>query len=559
MLHTNNASTVGQPLNNEILWTADDVSFDKPFSRWTFAGEAEILDQRRRVKASRGALRALDSLRWEWRGEVIRRVRAAGKQEMDQGAADWAPIVDLNGKPVLGEWRLERTISAAWQAVQDAIDAAWASEGFEWEELASRRSILGTMALATDSNVDADTDERLKSDDSDESSFSDSDESDDQMQEVNPGQGQALVLYDWTAQDSSQLSVAAGDILELVSTGSSAENLNGNAATQEQELIKAFAAIDVDGSGSIDQQEFGELCRRMDPHMDQRAVQRVMSAIDTDGSGEISLDEFRAWWTAGDCSLLPSLRAYWLRVRTLAGGPKPLSGWAKRGLVPRDYVQTYDQYARSYHGLAEAFGLKGDAPISDAEIQEMFDVIDEDGSGLLDRNEVHKMLKGLGRCLSTSDLDAAMEAMDGDGSGEVDADEFREWWREIERTEAAERQRRIDAAAVRKAAKAKQDALASRLFAVGGPKRGRQAAARRGRTGRSSRSGRVTSGSKQLGTEAAKSSSSGGKSQLRQKRIQLRPRKDQHKKVHDIESATALPRANNSHETDLEEFLMKKQ
>jgi hypothetical protein len=69
--------------------------------------------------------------------------------------------------------------------------------------------------------------------------------------------------------------------------------------------------------------------------------------------------------------------------------------------------------------------------ISDAELKQLrklFSSIDEDGSGLLDRDEVHLLAEQLGASLSTAELDQAMREMDEDGSGEVDFDEFAEWF-----------------------------------------------------------------------------------------------------------------------------------
>ena len=62
--------------------------------------------------------------------------------------------------------------------------------------------------------------------------------------------------------------------------------------------------------------------------------------------------------------------------------------------------------------------------------QAQFRVVDEDGSGRLDKEEVAGLLDmlGMGR-LAGVELDAAMLAMDADGSGEVEFDEFFDWWK----------------------------------------------------------------------------------------------------------------------------------
>ena len=54
----------------------------------------------------------------------------------------------------------------------------------------------------------------------------------------------------------------------------------------------------------------------------------------------------------------------------------------------------------------------------------------QDGSGLLDEEEVAKLAEKMGYELDPGELSEAMYQMDADGSGEVDFDEFAEWWME---------------------------------------------------------------------------------------------------------------------------------
>jgi hypothetical protein len=196
-------------------------------------------------------------------------------------------------------------------------------------------------------------------------------------------------------------------------------------------------------------------------HSAPRQVNRALSELDTDGDGEISRPEFAAWWLAGDRSLLPALRAYWVRVRPWASE----DGESARGpgLVPRDYIQTHEQWAQSYRGLAASFGL-AEGPVSDANIADMFDAIDEDDSGLLDRAEVEKMLAGLGRAMGAGEVDRAMGQMDADGSGEVDVDEFTQWWRANEAIEEAARAAGRKATAERRVKASQQAAFFGRLY-----------------------------------------------------------------------------------------------
>ncbi len=66
----------------------------------------------------------------------------------------------------------------------------------------------------------------------------------------------------------------------------------------------------------------------------------------------------------------------------------------------------------------------------EADVRNVFDGIDLDGNGTLERNELDTLAQRLlHRPLSEKELDKAMHDMDEDGSGEVDFEEFLEWWR----------------------------------------------------------------------------------------------------------------------------------
>eukprot|EP01043_Picozoa_sp_COSAG02_P040263 COSAG02_NODE_3243_length_7108_cov_5.440291_7_plen_128_part_01 len=68
--------------------------------------------------------------------------------------------------------------------------------------------------------------------------------------------------------------------------------------------------------------------------------------------------------------------------------------------------------------------------------REVFEKLDEDGSGFLDREEIEKasgvLGAGLGFIMSSEELDRQFRAMDPDGDGEVTFEEFEVWWRGVE-------------------------------------------------------------------------------------------------------------------------------
>ncbi len=60
------------------------------------------------------------------------------------------------------------------------------------------------------------------------------------------------------------------------------------------------------------------------------------------------------------------------------------------------------------------------------EIEEVWQKVDEDGSGALDPEEMQHMFSAMGQ--NDIDVEAAIKEIDEDGDGEVDFEEFFEWW-----------------------------------------------------------------------------------------------------------------------------------
>jgi len=59
---------------------------------------------------------------------------------------------------------------------------------------------------------------------------------------------------------------------------------------------RIFDEFDRDGSGSIDREEFQQLCFRLGEPMTSEQVGEAMSSIDKDRNGTIDYDEFELWW-----------------------------------------------------------------------------------------------------------------------------------------------------------------------------------------------------------------------------------------------------------------------
>eukprot|EP01052_Picozoa_sp_SAG31_P006952 SAG31_NODE_326_length_17664_cov_10.038543_11_plen_360_part_00 len=74
------------------------------------------------------------------------------------------------------------------------------------------------------------------------------------------------------------------------------ELLNERDNRREKDLRAAFNSIDTDGGGTIDHDEFTELCTSLDPSMTAADIDDAIADIDADGDGEISFEEFQEWW-----------------------------------------------------------------------------------------------------------------------------------------------------------------------------------------------------------------------------------------------------------------------
>lgn len=60
-------------------------------------------------------------------------------------------------------------------------------------------------------------------------------------------------------------------------------------------------------------------------------------------------------------------------------------------------------------------------------VRSMFEQLDKDGDGQLDRAELKMVADAIGHRMSNGELDTAMTQLDHDGNGEVDFDEFFLW------------------------------------------------------------------------------------------------------------------------------------
>jgi Ca2+-binding EF-hand superfamily protein/serine/threonine protein phosphatase PrpC len=132
-----------------------------------------------------------------------------------------------------------------------------------------------------------------------------------------------------------------------------------------------FDQVDANGDGLLDAAEISSLATRLGRKLSEAELAEAMAEMDGDGDGSVNMEEWTAWWTA-------------------------------RGFG-------------SWDGVVAV---------------ELFTEVDENGDGQLDSTELSKLMKRLGKAMSTSELEEAMREMDTNGDGTISCDEFEAWWQD---------------------------------------------------------------------------------------------------------------------------------
>jgi calmodulin len=66
-----------------------------------------------------------------------------------------------------------------------------------------------------------------------------------------------------------------------------------------------------------------------------------------------------------------------------------------------------------------------------AEVKNLFNLVDNDCSGVIDRTEMTELLNKLGKTLSDDVINMGFNKIDSDSSGHIDFDEFYAWYKSV--------------------------------------------------------------------------------------------------------------------------------
>ena len=181
---------------------------------------------------------------------------------------------------------------------------------------------------------------------------------------------------DWqppTAASTKQNQKKAMDRQALALAAAKKRQLEG------KKLKEMFATLDQDGSGTLDPEEVRKLAKLMGDTMKADQLRNAFAQMDKMNAGEVTFNQFKKWWL-----------------------------------------------------------LKQEEELKDARknARAIFEAMDGDGSGTLDKREVGDMAKIIGKKFPnvkldpTFDLDRDFAEMDEDSEGHITWREFEAWWRD---------------------------------------------------------------------------------------------------------------------------------
>jgi Ca2+-binding EF-hand superfamily protein len=177
--------------------------------------------------------------------------------------------------------------------------------------------------------------------------------------------------------------------------------------------ISQFRAVDDDGSGQIDEEELGEIFKKIGMKIEKDELKLMFQEVDEDGSGEVDLDEYLGMLKKvkeGDNSEIARKLA---EAALLAEKLKKKEEAAKRAARAKEATRRAAIFAKFKKKQLEEF-------------QKQFNTFDADGSGEIDFDEMKAMVRGLGMDTPGHVLKKLMKSIDTDGDGTLSFVEFLE-------------------------------------------------------------------------------------------------------------------------------------
>jgi len=216
--------------------------------------------------------------------------------------------------------------------------------------------------------------------------------------------------------------------------------------TLDQKITALFHLLDDDGGGEVDKMEVmmaiierpevGDfMCQipELEPLLEPRTFGPAFDAIDQDGGGTLDLDEFRQM-----CGIATDIA----EVAEAMFEADSDSDWdeAEDAELREKLKALVSNKLNMAHKQLRQQMSNGTTEERLAAVRELFDNCDIGEKEYLMPEEFAQLTSSLGIVLSATELNEAVETIDEDGNGQIEVDEYLDWWGDDELIELYERQ-----------------------------------------------------------------------------------------------------------------------
>jgi len=168
-----------------------------------------------------------------------------------------------------------------------------------------------------------------------------------------------------------------------------------------------FSSFDTDGNGVLDCKEMLIACQQLDLDVTEEQLNVVWPMLDADGSGEVDIEEFFAIITHHDVQLESEKKVMTTNQR-------------------RKRIQERTDMANYFIEVSNNIRIPVVAHMRETKQSstDFFRIIDEDGSGDIDKEELLHLLVRLKISVTMNELHLAFAAMDADEDGGISEKEW---------------------------------------------------------------------------------------------------------------------------------------
>jgi len=191
-----------------------------------------------------------------------------------------------------------------------------------------------------------------------------------------------------------------------------ASKLGSSTLATARELFKK---IDADGSGSLDKSEIEALTIKLGKRLQGKELDSTFAEMDTDGDGDVDYAEFEAWWN---------------KQQSKSSTSKQRGGISDAiATMSKEIEKQKEDAARQATNAQIMQMMEVFEGMNPQQLKILFDALDADGNGTLDREEVERLVSQVLKTAVTPMLvDTAFGEMDYDKSGTVEFSEFSDFF-----------------------------------------------------------------------------------------------------------------------------------